>query len=271
MAVTKHTEFFSKHPVFTWAELAEHMTKRGDVGPRAAEALLAYYQRSRRLLRIQRGLYAIVPPGADSETHPVDPFLVASKLTVDAVLSHHTALEFHGKAYSVHKTIIYSAARPPGPLAFHSHILMGARFPESLRRAGKEDFGVLTAERAGMEFRVTSLERTLVDVLNRPDLVGSWEEIWRSLELVEFFDLDTVVEYARLLQIATTSAKLGFFLDQHRDSLMVEDRHWEALREMKPRQPHYLDRSKRKSSRLVSEWNLVVPGEVLDRSWGEVP
>lgn len=31
-----------------------------------------------------------------------------------------------------------------------------------------------------MELRVASLERTLVDVLDRPDLAGSWEEVWRS-------------------------------------------------------------------------------------------
>jgi hypothetical protein len=49
-----------------------------------------------------------------------------------------------------------------------------------------------------MELRVAGLERTLVDVLDRPDLSGSWEEIWRSLESVEFFDLDKVVEYALL-------------------------------------------------------------------------
>ena len=35
---------------------------------------------------------------------------------------------------------------------------------------GKTHFGVLTPERSGMELRVASLERTLVDVLDRPHL-----------------------------------------------------------------------------------------------------
>jgi predicted transcriptional regulator of viral defense system len=122
-----------------------------------------------------------------------------------------------------------------------------------------------------MDVRVTSLERTLVDVLDRPDLSGSWEEIWRSLESVEFFDLDKVVEYTLLLANATTGAKVGFFLEQNREPLMVEDRHLKALRDLRPRQPHYLDRSKRTPGRLVSEWNLVIPREVLERAWGEVP
>jgi predicted transcriptional regulator of viral defense system len=73
-----------------------------------------------------------------------------------------------------------------------------------------------------MELRIASLERTLVDALDRPDLSGSREEIWRSLESVEFFNLDKVVEYGLLLGNATTGAKVGFFLEQHRKPLMEE-------------------------------------------------
>ncbi len=227
-------------------------------------------RRTGRVVRVRRGLYAVIPAGASPGSYPVDPFLIAAKLTTDAFLSHHTALEFHGRAYSVQERFIYTASRPLGRLMFRTHVFRGAKFPQVLHRAGKESFGVLTAERAGMELRVTSLERTLVDVLNRPDLSGSWEEIWRSLESVEFFDLDKVVEYALLLENSTTGAKVGFFLEQHREPLMVEDRHLKALHDLRPRQPHYLDRAKRISGRLVSEWNLVVPREVLERAWGEV-
>jgi len=267
----KHDEFFRKHPVFTGDDLANHLSSHGEVGGRAQEALLAYHRKTGRVVRVRRGLYAVIPPGADADSYPVDPFLVAAKLTPDSVLSHHTALEFHGKAYSVHTHITYSASRPLGPFAFRFHVFRGTRFPHALLREGKAHVGVSTGERAGMELRVASLERTLVDVLDRPILSGSWEEIWRSLESVEFFDLDKVVEYALLLGNATTGAKVGFFLERHREPLMVEDRHLKALHDLRPRQPHYLDRSKRKSGRLVSEWNLVVPAEVLDRAWGEVP
>ena len=266
----KHDEFFRKHPVFTGGELAEHLSSRGEVGKRAQEALLAYHRKTGRIVRVRRGLYVVIPAGTDPDFYPVDPFLVAAKLTTDAVLSHHTALDFHGRAYSVQERFTYSASRPLGPLTFRSHLFRGSKFPQTLCLAGKESFGVLTVERAGMRIQVTSLERTLVDILDRPDLSGSWEEIWRSLESVEFFDLDTVVEYALLLGNATTGAKVGFFLDQHRQPLMVEDRYLKALHDLRPRQPHYLDRAKRKYGRLVSEWNLVVPGEVLERSWGEV-
>ena len=266
----KHAGFFRVHPVFTARELADHLSAHGDVGSRAQEALLAYHSKTGRIVMVRRGLYAVIPPGADPKSYPLDPFLIGAKLTEDAVFSHHTALEFHGSAYSVHEYFTYSAARPPSRVTFRSHVFRGVKFPRVLRLKGKETFDVLTADRAGTEVRVTGLERTLVDTLSRPDVSGSWEEIWRSLELIEFFDLDRVVEYALLLENATTAAKVGFFLEQHREALMVEECHLKPLRSLLPRQPHYLDRAKRKSGRLVSEWNLVVPEQVLERAWGEI-
>ena len=122
-------------------------------------------------------------------------------------------------------------------MEFRSHEYRRAPVPPPLLRKGEEMFGVIHQDHFGVELRVTSHERTLVDVLDRPDLTGEWEEIWRSLELVEFFDLDQVVEYTRLLNNATTAAKVGFFLEQHRDDLMVEDAYLDALRQMRPRQP----------------------------------
>jgi predicted transcriptional regulator of viral defense system len=270
MPAIKHETFFRRHPVFTGEEFAGHLSSGGEAGTRTQESLIAYHTRAGRLLRVRRGLFAVIPPGADSDTYPVDPYLVAAKLTKDSVLSHHTALEFHGRAYSVWQQVTYSASRPLDKLAFRSHIFRGTRFPEALRRFGKEHFEVLTRERAGVSVRVASLERTLVDVLDRPHRSGGWEEVWRSLESVEFFDLDRVVEYALLLDNSTTASKVGFFLDQHREDLMVEGRHLGALREKRPRQPHYLDRNRRSPGSLVAEWNLVVPMEVAERSWAEV-
>ena len=270
MPAIKHEAFFRRHPVFTGEELAAHLCSNGDAGARTQESLLAYHTRAGRLLRVRRGLFAVIPPGTDSDTYPVDPYLVATKLTKDSVLSHHTALEFHGRAYSVWQQITYSASRPLDKLTFRFHVFRGTRFPETLRRFGKEHFDVLTRERAGVSVRVASLERTLVDVLDRPHQSGGWEEVWRSLESVEFFDLDRVVEYALLLDNATTASKVGFFLDQHREDLMVDERHLKALRERRPRQPHYLDRNRRSPGSLVADWNLVVPMEVAERSWAEV-
>ena len=115
----------------------------------------------------------------------------------------------------------------------------------------------------------TLLERTLVDLFDRPDLGGGVEEVWRSLAAVEFFDLEAVTEYALLLGNATTVAKVGFFLEAHRERLMVSDAHLARLRRHRPRQPHYLEKRDSGKARLVAGWNLVVPESVMDQPWEE--
>ena len=108
----------------------------------------------------------------------------------------------------------------------------------------------------------------VVDVLNRPVYSGSGEEIWRSLESIEFFDLDMVTEYVRVLNNATTAAAVGFFLEQHRDNLLVEEKYLDTLKALCPKQPHFLDSGKRKG-KLQKQWNLIVPNEILDKTWTE--
>jgi predicted transcriptional regulator of viral defense system len=144
-----------------------------------------------------------------------------------------------------------------------------AQPPKALLDLPEFGGGIVSEAYAGGEVRVTTLERTLVDVRDAPDLGGGWEEIWRSLEMVEYFDLDAVVAYALELGSALTIARLGFFLEQHRDGLFVEDRHLAPLQEHAPKQPRYLDKT-REHGRLVKPWNLVVPERVINRAWEEV-
>ncbi len=266
----KLNEFLSQRTVFTLDELDRFLTARGSGNPNTRKSLLTYYRKQGRIIPIRRGLYATVSAGGDPRSSPVDPYLVAAKMTPDAVIAYHSALEFHGKAYSVHTRLHYVSASISMPLNFRGHEFIRTPVPPALRAKGKGMFGVMRRNRSGVDLRVTSLERTLVDVLDRPDLTGSWEEIWRSLESIEFFDLDQVITYVLLLENATTAAKVGFFLDQHKEVLMVEDVHLELLRKHRPRQPHYYVRGKRDDCRWVTDWNLMIPVEILNKSWEEV-
>jgi len=266
----KLNDFFSQHAVFTVHELDRFLSERGSGKPNTRKSLLTYYRNRGRIIPVRRGLYATVPFGTNPELSPIDPYIVAAKMTEDAVIAYHTALEFFGKAYSVYSIIYYISNTKSLPLKLQSFEIRCLPMPHALRVKGKEMFGVTRHNRMGVEVRVTSFERTLVDVLDRPNLTGSWEEIWRSLESVEFFDLDQIVEYVLLLENATTAAKVGFFLEQNREILMVDDTHLDPLRKLRPRQPHYLIRGKRRGCKLVKDWNLMIPVEILNKSWGEV-
>lgn len=264
----RSTDFFETHPLFTVAEFVEARAPRG-ASRRTSNNLLAHNLATGRLVRVRRGLYAAVPRGVEPEQAPVDPYLVATKLTSDAIVAYHAALQFHGKSYSLWNRYHYLTRQRARPFSFHEMEFVPVQVPISVR--GLPDFGggVVETRYAGGVVRVTSLERTLVDVLDAPEKSGEWEEIWRSLEMVEFFDLDAVAEYSAKLGSAITAARVGFFLEQHREELMVEERYLERLTEQSPAQPRYFD-ARRESGQLVSRWNVIVPERVLNRTWQEV-
>lgn len=263
----KLNTFFLRHPVFTVAEIDDFLGG-GTVGTR--NALLAYHRKTGKILSVRRGLYAVVPPGASPETAPIDPYLLASRMARDAVLAYHTALEVHGRAYSVYNRFTYLSGKPAQPVRFREYEFQCVLMPKPLRDKRKVSFGVMEIERQGLAVRVTDLERTFVDALDRPDLCGGWEEVWRSLESIDYLKPDEVVKYTTLLGKSTTAAKVGYFLEQHREALGATEKYLSRLRKLAPRQPLYLDRSGRKGGVLVKHWNLIVPEAVINRSWSEV-
>jgi predicted transcriptional regulator of viral defense system len=266
----KHDPFFARHPVFTRAELASSCEEASPCKGRTVDALLSHRAATGSLLRVKRGLYIVVPPGTDPQSAPADSYLLASRMTEDAVLAYHTALELHGVAYSSMERLTFVTEHRLRPLVFRSMEYRAVPVPPPLRREEGRDFGVAVVDRSGLDVRVTTLERSLVDVLDRPNLGGGWEEIWRSLEAAPFFDLDAVVEHALLLGNSTTIAKVGFFLEQHREALFVEEKHLKPLRHHAPARPHYLERSARISGTFLGHWNLVVPESIVHRTWEEV-
>ena len=263
-------DFFNQNPVFRVEELDSFLGQKGKNAPQRRNSLLAYHRKKGRIINIKRSLYAVCPYDSSPDTLPVDPYLLAAKITQDGVLAYHSALEFYGRSYSVFNRFYYLSNQRAAPVRFRDYEFHCVRVPLKLREKNCPYFAVDNLDRLGTDARVTSLERTLVDVLDRPDISGSWEEIWRSLESVEFFDIDKIIEYTLLLENATTAAKVGLFLDQHRDTLMVQDNHLKRLYDLKAKQPCYLERSKRQSGRLVSDWNIVVPENILNRTWSEV-
>jgi predicted transcriptional regulator of viral defense system len=213
-------------------------------------------------------VYFAAGPGETVKRASLDFLLVASRLTPDAVLAYHTALEAHGYAQSLFERLYFLTRSKPKPLQFRGRTFVPVTPSATLRRKKKTFVFCSEVERRGLPCRVTSVERTLVDVLDRPDLSGGLEECWRSLAAIPMFDLDVVIQYVRLCSQATLAAKVGFFLEQHREALGVREETLKRLRKMRPRQPHYLDR--RPGGRMASNWNLVVPAPLLAGEWEAV-
>jgi predicted transcriptional regulator of viral defense system len=261
-------KFFLQHPVFTTSEFTEHLGREEKRNVSTRDNLLAYHVNKGHLLRVKQGLYVVVSSDMATMDFSVDPYLLASRMAEDAVLAYHTALDFHSKSYSVYNQFLYLTKHSVRKVSFRNYIFKAVRPPKPLLDQNQSKFGVVSQERNGLKIEVTSLERTLVDLFDKPHLGGGWEEVWRSLESVEFYNINEVIEYALLLNNATTVAKVGFFLEKNQKRFFVDTKDLQKLKKGIPRQPHYMD--KKLKGKFVRQWNLIVPEKILEKSWGEV-
>lgn len=259
--------FLATHPLFTREELARVLRVRGSRSPGTVSSHLARWRRQHRVMKVKEGLYVRLDPRGDSAARGVDFLALASLLAPDGALAYHTALEAHGVAQSLFERLTFVTWTKTRRLRFQGREFVPVRPREALRRSGRANGWIESIDRSGGEVRVTSLERTVTDVLDRPDLAGGTDEVWRSVASVAALDLGELESYVRAIGNRTLAAKVGFFLERRAEDLAVPPTVLERLRKRAPRSPVYCDRRGR--SRFASRWNLMVPEGWIAATDGE--
>jgi predicted transcriptional regulator of viral defense system len=261
----KTASFLSAHPVFTRAEFAAAFGH--PAGGANVTSLLRHHLRAGNIKRVSREVFAAVPAHLPAERMVIDRFAAASKLRSDGVLGFHSALELHGIAYSEFNEVqLVSAGRtervdlPFGACRFVTP-------PKALAAAGKTDYLTMTMDRQGVTVRVTAVERTVVDVLHRPELAGGAEEVLKSLDLVRYLDPAKVADYVELLDNRSLASVSGWWLERRRGALGVADDILARLRTRLPRSKHYALGAEPGHAVLVEPWRVLLPAQAVDAAF----
>jgi predicted transcriptional regulator of viral defense system len=254
--------FLASHTVFSRAELASVLRPRGRADA-TVDSHLTRWRRQGRIARVKPGVFVrLDTPGAPGGWLP-DFVALTSRMAPDAAIAYHTALEAHGVAQSVFERFTYLTWTKAKPTTFMGRRLVPVRPRAPLLAADGGKAWIEKADRGGVEVRVTTLERTVADVLDRPDLAGGTEEVWRSVQVVPALDPMALELYVALLGSRTLAAKVGFFLESRREELVIPDALLDRLRTRIPRAPVFMDRGRK--GRLVARWALIVPHVLLER------
>jgi predicted transcriptional regulator of viral defense system len=264
-------EFLYTRQVFSREELVEALASTRARAPESINKLLQRWCATGVLKPVRRGVFVRLQAVPSATQTVVDPLLLASRLAPDAVLAYHTALEALGQAQSPFERFYFATfTRTRGLM--HDRRAFVPVLPRAQLRSRPLTHTV-QIERSGVRVAVTSLERTLVDVLDRPELAGGIEEAWRSIASIEALDFDALRRYSSLITRPVLAARLGFALESHASRWLTPSRLLAALEAQRPAGPVSLDRAQR--GRFVTRWNLVVPPELLppseESSDGDVP
>jgi predicted transcriptional regulator of viral defense system len=261
-------DFFNTHLVFRFSELKQSLGQHpGEaVAEKNCYMTLYNYCKKGKLTHVRKGLY-VVNSDSPFQVTPISPFMVAGKATDDAVLAYHTALESHGLAYTDFNVHVYLTAHRTNDFTFQDQRYRAIYQPSLRETSAQKEIETITM--LGIKVRRTSLARTIVDVLDRPELSGGWEEVMRSLDRVVAFDPNQAVDYALSLGQASIAAKLGYFFDQRPDYLRIDTKIVERLLPHIPKQPYYIDRKTPSEGVSIKKWGIIVPAYLHKRLWEE--
>lgn len=267
---TKTSDFLATHPVFRLEEFDAFKSIGLSKNAQTRNAHLAHYVKTGRLLRVRRGVYASVPPGHKDSGFHVDPYQVASKIAPGAVLAYHTSLQFQGHAQTLWSTYTVLAKGIQANFKFQDVQYRTVTPPKVPAKRKAADEQVLVRDHNGVMVHYTSLERTLVDCLDRPIWGASeFDELWKSYESVPYLNIQKVVAYALALGSKVTTAKTGFFLERNQVRWRVDPSDLQPLDAGLPARLAYWQTYAVGKCESVPRWNLLVPTSILNRNWEE--
>lgn len=253
-------EFLATHAVFTLDEAARQLRPKG--GRSAVLERLKYALNRGRIKPVVRGVYATVPRGTDPDAFQPDPYVAAAAVREDAVFCYHSALDLLGASYSAWQAVTVYTARRRSPVALDGVLLRFLSHPVPLKRAGETELGLRALQRTGTSLRATGPERTLVEGLRTPRLVGGVAELVASASGFSVLNLDLLMQVLRAYDERVLWGAVGWFLETHRERFFVEDELLARLESAVPRSPQYVEPATR-GGRLVSRWNVILPEDTV--------
>ncbi len=261
--------FFYANPVFRHDEFVAWKTRQKALKAISINTSIQHYISTGKLIRIRRELYAVAPPDSLPENVSIDSYLIAGRASQDSILGYHTALELHGAAYSSFGQSTYLTQHKNKPFEFRRQWFHATAHPIELIKQNNINTNTTKINRQGMEIYLTNRERTYVDILDRIELSGGWEEVCRGLQFLAVVDIDLIIEYCLMLNNARLAATVGYFLEKREGTFKATDKQLNRLLSVKPKKPQYTSRRENDTFELVKKWNILLPRSVINESWEE--
>lgn len=259
----KKIEFYFLHPVFTVEEFSLACFK----GKLRKSALSALYlaEQAGKIRRLKRGLYQSLPAGM-KDFPPPNPLLVASRMSTDAILSHHSAFEALGASHSEFMGFATYWTEVGRPLMTIEKVQYQPLVqPSILRGKKKTEWGVEKLSLQNLLVRVTSRERTFVDGIQSPHWVGGWEEFCHCVNNFSHLNLDKVLAYLKLRDSPSFYSRVGFFLAENQERFFVSDKFLKRLYAKKSSAPIPLVVRQANKGKHNKTWNVMVPPRIITR------
>ena len=228
----------------------------------AVHSLVSGLVKKKWLIRLVQGKYLIVPLEAGEEGEHTENWFVIAKNLIEPkpyYLSHYSALDIH-EMLTQPALMVYIST----PVRRIPKKILGATFqfiynkPEDLW--GIEDVWATSSQ----QVKVSDLEKTIIDCLDRPDLCGGISELAKGLWVKRNeIDYNKLTDYAMKYGKKSVIKRLGFLFETYslgKESLPL-------LQKEITNSYTLLDPSLPISGKFKSSWNVranIEPAELIE-------
>jgi len=214
--------------VFTTADAQTVLGGR----PQHVNKMLARLSRKRWVLRLQRGLYLILPFEAGIEgTYTVHPYRIIPHLVEPYAIAYWTALHYYDYTEQIPGITFVSTTseRASGTLVIEE-LGLTYRF---VTVSPHKFFGHHRAWVEGQEITITDRAKTVIDCLDHPEYCGGIVEAAKGLHesLTQAHVLPQLLtEYAERMQNRTIFKRMGYLAELLGLPVGTETERWQAVR-----------------------------------------
>ena len=245
----KYYAELAKKKCFTKADLEKITGNTNTAG-----SILKEYQKKGYIKQIKRNLYATI----SLETDEIIPtrYKIASTMTNDTHLSHHTAFEYYGCANQVYNTTYVSGKTRFTPFEF-DNMQYKYIYPRLTVGIVENADGV----------RTTDMERTILDSINDFEKIAGLEELLRCLELIPYTNENKLLQYLKLYNKQILYQKTGYILSYFKDTLRLSDQFFKECEQAIGKSVRYLYNEIITENKTVfnNHWQLFVPQDLMIR------
>lgn len=175
---------------------------------KAADWQIKTYLKKGYIERVRRNLYVVI--SMETEQPIANRFQIASQVTQDACISHHSAFEYYGYANQVFYEVYFSTHKNVRPFSYDGLQYTPLPNPSTIEILDMNN-GV----------KVTSLERTVIDSIIDMDKIAGLEEILRCLELIPSLNEEKLLDVLEGYSKKQLYQKVGYILEFYKKDLSL--------------------------------------------------
>ena len=242
----KYLEDFHKLRIFHKKDIVKLVSTEN-----AAKEILRRYKKLNFISQVRRDLYVVTD--LPTKQSLASKYEIASYISPSSYLSYHAALEYYGLAHQVFYEIYISSKEE-----FRNFDYEGISYTFCPSKTG---VGV-TNPFTDSFVKVTDLERTVIDCINRIDLSGGLEELVQCFAIITYVNENKLLHYLQQYNTKILYQKVGFMLRYFQKEMRLSDSFFDVCKKNMSNNTGFLT-YKQESNTYFKEWKLYAPENIL--------